>query len=187
MIGFLRLRTGAGYRPVMRKACAAIGITALIAGCGGSGAKSHPSSTAIPQSSRAVASATCITKHGFGGLGGPGDRFDANNNDTTGEAGPTPGAAFFQVDGTLRGCVTAYEVQDSAAPPLRAGDMLDLVSSGHLPRDAEPVVNTNNCAVWKSFELRRAVGLLYARATAIGQLGGAPGTAMIQATSHSTC
>jgi hypothetical protein len=186
-MGGLALPTGAGYGPIMREVVVAIGISALIAGCGGSGAKSHPSSTASPQASRAAASATCITKQGFGGLGGRRDRFDANNNNTTGEAGPTPGAAFFQVDGTLRGCVTAYEVLDSAAPPLRAGDMLDLVSSGHLPRDAEPIVSTNSCAVWKSFELRRAVGLLYARATAIGQLEGAPGTAVIQATSHSTC
>jgi hypothetical protein len=183
----LALVLGGGYGPIMREVVVAIGISALIAGCGGSGAKSHPSSTAIPQASRSAVAATCITKQGFGGLGGRRDRFDANNDNTTGEAGPTPGAAFFQVDGTLRGCVAAYEVQDSAAPPLRAGDMLDLVSGGHLPKDAEPVLTTSNCAVWKSFELRRAVGLLYARATAIGQVGGAPGTAVIQATSHSTC
>jgi hypothetical protein len=64
--------------------------------------------------------------------------------------------------------------------------MLDLLGSGHLPKDAEPVVSTDDCAVWKSFQLRRAVGLLYARATAIGHVAGAPGAAMIQATSHST-
>ncbi len=173
----------------MHKVVFAIAASALIAGCGGSGTKSHNSPTAAAPAGSALpaVSKTCITKQGFGGLGGSRDRFDANNNNTTGEGGPTPGAAFFQVDGTLRGCVSAYSVQDSAAPPLRAADMLDLVSSGHLPKDAAPVLSTDNCAVWKSFQLRRAVGLLYARATAIGQIAGAPGTALIQATSHSNC
>jgi hypothetical protein len=175
----------------MRKAAVAIGVSALIAGCGG-GSSSKSSSAprapapAVAQASTAVRS-SCITRQGFGGLGGRADRFDANNNNTTDAAGPTPGAAFYQVDGTIGGCVASFSVQDSAGPPLRAGEMLDLVSRGHLPRDAKPVVATESCAVWKSLELRRAVGVPYARATAIGEVGGAPGSALIQATTHSHC
>ncbi len=175
----------------MRKAAVALGVSALIAGCGGgssSKSSSAPPATAptIAQASTAVRS-SCITRQGFGGLGGRADRFDANNDDTTAPAGPTPGAAFYEVEGTIRGCVTAFSVQDSAGPPLRAADMLDLVSQDHLPKDARPVVSTDSCAVWRSVALDRAVGLPYARATAIGQIGGAPGSAVIQAASHSGC
>jgi hypothetical protein len=175
----------------MHKAVVALGVSALIAGCGGGSSSKSSSAPPAPaptiaQASRAVRS-SCITKQGFGGLGGRADRFDANNDNTTDAAGPTPGAAFYQVEGTIRGCVTEFSVQDSAGPPLRPADMLDLVSRGHLPRDARPVVSTESCAVWKSVALDRAVGLPYARATAIGQLGGAPGSALIQATSHSGC
>lgn len=171
----------------MHKAAVAIGVSALLAGCGG-GSSSRPSTTVAPvRDTSPIASSSCITEQGFGGLGGRTDHFDANNNNTTDAAGPTPGAAFYQVDGTIGGCVAAFSVQDSAGPPLRPGDMLDLVSRGHLPNDAKPVVSTRSCAVWKSLELKRAVGLPYARATAIGQVGGAPGSALIQVTSHSHC
>ncbi len=166
-------------------------MSALIAGCGGgssskSSSPSRPPAPALVQASTGARS-SCITSPGFGGLGGRADRFDANNNNTTDAAGPTPGAAFYQVDGTIGGCVAAFSVQDSAGPPLRAGEMLDLVSRGHLPGDAKPLVSTDSCAVWKSVQLQRAVGLPYARATAIGEVGGAPGSALIQATAHSHC
>ena len=171
----------------MHKAAVAIGVSALLAGCGG-GSSSRSSTTVAPvRDPSPIASSSCVTEQGFGGLGGRTDHFDANNNNTTDAAGPTPGAAFYQVDGTIGGCVAAFSVQDSAGPPLRPGDMLDLVSRGHLPKDAKPVVSTPSCAVWKSLELERAVGLPYARATAIGQVGGAPGSALIQVTSHSRC
>jgi len=130
---------------------------------------------------------SCITTNGYGGLGGSEDAFDANNDNSTGAAGPTPGAAWYQVVGTAGGCVTAYSVQDSATPPLAARDMLVLVSRGYLPGDAEPVVNTGSCEVWKSTALQHAVGVLFAKATAVAQAGSVPGTARIESTSSSTC
>ena len=65
--------------------------------------------------------------------------------------------------------------------------MLVLVSRGYLPNDAVRVARTNNCAVWKSVTLQRAIGLSYAKATAVAQTGSVPGSAWIEATSNSTC
>ena len=78
-------------------------------------------------------------------------------------------------------------LQESGPAPLGAHAMLVLLSRGYLPADAEQVVNTSSCAVWRSATLRRAVGLLYAKATAIAQAGSAAGSARIEATSHSAC
>jgi hypothetical protein len=113
--------------------------------------------------------------------------FDANNNDSTGAAGPSPGNAFYVVTATARGCVTAFAVQDSATPPLTARDLLVLVSHPFLPGDAKQVVHTHSCIVWKSRTLTRATGRPYARATAIAQAGSIPGTARIAAASDAAC
>jgi hypothetical protein len=177
----------------MRSLVAVIGVTALVAGCGG-GSRSTPRTSASitaasTQAERGIStsSTSCIKTNGYGGLGGSENAFDANNDNSTGPAEPTPGAAWYQVVGIEAGCVTAYSVQDSATPPLAARDMLVLVSRGYLPNDAEPIVSTGSCAVWRSAALQRAVGVLFAKATAVPQAGSAPGTARIEATSSSTC
>jgi hypothetical protein len=163
----------------MAKGVAVLAVAALLAGCG-AGMKSRPRTAAGQASS-------CIAGHGYGGLGARASAFDANNNGSTGPAEPTPGAAWYQVIGTARGCVTGYSVQDSAAPPLRASDMLALVSP-YLPRDARPVARTGTCTVWESAALRRATGMPFARGTAIGQIGSLmAGSAQVQATARSTC
>lgn len=113
--------------------------------------------------------------------------FDANNNDSTGPAGPSPGNAFYVVTATARGCVTAFAVQDSATPPLTARNLLVLVNHPFVPGDARRVAATNTCAVWRSRVLRRAIGRAYARATAIAEAGSIPGRAQIAATSSSAC
>ena len=130
---------------------------------------------------------SCVDAGGYGGLGGRVSAFDANNNDSTGPAGPSSGTAFYVVSAIARGCVTAFAVQDSASPPLTAHSLLGLVSRPFLPGDAERVVNTDRCAVWKSRALMRATGRAYARATATTQAGNVPGTARIAATAQSTC
>jgi hypothetical protein len=91
------------------------------------------------------------------------------------------------VTGTAKGCVTAFAVQDSATPPLTAGDLLVLVSHPYLPLDAQQVVNSDRCAIWKSAALRRATGRAYAQATAIAQAGSVAGRAQIEATANPTC
>jgi len=130
---------------------------------------------------------SCVDAGGYGGLGGRMSAFDANNNDSTGPAGPSSGTAFYVVTEIARGCVTAFAVQDSTSPPLTAHSLLGLVSRPFLPGDAERVVNTDRCAVWKSRELMRATGRAYARATATTQAGNVPGTARIAVTAQSTC
>jgi len=187
------LPAGADYGP-MPKVLVLIGVTALVAGCGGAGSSSTPRSssatTAQPTRGGANSSAgskSCISTNGYGGLGARETAFDANNDNSTGPAEPTPGAAWYQVIATNRGCVTAYTVQDSSTPPLAARDMLVLVSRGYLPKDAEQVASSNSCAMWKSAVLKRATGMLYAKATAIAQAGSMPGTAGMEATSDSTC
>jgi len=198
-----RMKAGPLSRPLcqladillaVRKLVAVIGVTTLVAACGG-GSRSTPRSssttsarsTQTEQANSTAPSASCITTNGYGGLGGNEAAFDADNNNSTGPAEPTPGAAWYQLVGTEEGCVTAYSVRDSATPPLAARDMLVLVSHGYLPGDAEPVVNTGSCAVWRSAALQRAVGVLFAKATAVAQSGSVPGTARIEATSSSTC
>jgi hypothetical protein len=175
----------------MGKVVAVIAVTALVAGCGGGGSSSVRNLRKAPAGEGSASSlgrsASCITKPGYGGLGASKDRFDANNNNSTGPGVPTPGAAWYQVIGLAGGCVTGYEVQDSTAPPLKAHDMVDMVST-YLPDDAEQLVNTGSCAVWKSASLLRAIGLRYAKATAISQLGSLrSGSAQMKATSASTC
>ena len=143
-------------------------------------------STQVPPAGPTLAS-TCVDGHGYGGLGARVSAFDANNNDSTGPAGPSPGTAFYVVTATARGCVTAFAVQDSATPPVAARELLGLVSRPFLPGDAKQVVNTESCAVWKSRALGRATGRAYARATAVAQAGSIAGTAQIAATSNSAC
>lgn len=175
-------------------AATALVITSLRSG----GRRSRPLSAPLtaaplaPQSTRISASASapasmCVGAPGYGGLGARLSAFDPNNNDSTGPAGPSPGAAFYTVTATARGCVTAFAVQDSTTPPLTARDLLLLVSHPYLPADAEQVVSTRSCAVWKSSALGRATGRMYARATAIAQAGSVAGTAEIETTSNSTC
>jgi len=178
----------------MRSVVVAIGVTTLIAGCGGSGsasrARSALATTARSTRARAGISApstSCISTNGYGGLGASENAFDANNDNSTGPAEPTPGGAWYEVTGTEGGCTAAFSVQDSATPPLGAREMLVLVSRAYLPSDAKQVVSTNSCAVWKSVALGRALGVPYARAVAIGQVAGFPGAAQMQATSQSTC
>jgi hypothetical protein len=136
---------------------------------------------------RPASASSCVDAGGYGGLGARIDAFDANNSDSTGAAGPSPGTAFYVVTGMARGCVTAFAVQDSATPPLAPRDLLGLVSHPFLPGDAKQLVSTDSCAVWKSRALRRATGQAYARATAITQAGSSPGTAQIAATANSVC
>jgi hypothetical protein len=131
--------------------------------------------------------ARCVNAPGYGGLGARTHLFDANNDDSTGPAGPTPGSAWYWVTATSRGCITAFAVQDAESPPLTASDLLFRVSHPFLPRDAKQLVNIQGCAVWESEALRRATGRAYARATAIPQTGTLPGRAQIQVTPTATC
>jgi hypothetical protein len=131
--------------------------------------------------------ASCVDVGGYGGLGGRISAFDANNNESTGPGGPSPGNAFYVVTATAKGCVTAFAVQDSTTPPLTARGLLVLVSHPFLPSDSKQVVDTDRCDVWKSRALMRATGRAYARATAIAQGRSIPGTAQIAATSDSSC
>jgi hypothetical protein len=143
-------------------------------------------STQVPPAAFTSAS-PCVDAAGYGGLGARVSDFDANNNDSTGAAGPSSGTAFYVVTATARGCVTAFAVQDSATPPLTPRDLLVLVSHPFLPGDAKRVVITDSCAVWKSRALTRATGRPYARATATVQAGSIPGTARIAASSDAAC
>ena len=184
-------REGAVYRALIRKVVFALAVTALVAGCGGSGGALTDTSSApagAPREARITARVSpCITHSGYGGLGASARLFDANNNNSTGPAEPTPGAAWYLVSGTVRGCVAAYSVQDSATPPLRTHEMLDLVSS-YLPGDAKPVVSEPDCIVYRSAELEHAIGLPYAKATALAQIGGLrKGFAEVKARAVATC
>jgi hypothetical protein len=174
----------------MRKLLATVGVVALAAGCGAGSSSSGRSGNGQAKQAAAwirAGSATCITRPGYGGLGAAVHLFAANNNGSTGPAEPTPGAAWYQVIGAARGCVTAYSVRDSARPPLGTQDMLDLVSP-YLPGDARQVVAHRSCAVWKSVSLRRVTGRPYAEATAIAQIGGlAPGSAQMRITARPHC
>lgn len=143
--------------------------------------------TSLESGGASTSASSCIDVGGYGGLGGRMSAFDANNNDSTGAAGPSSGTAFYVVTATARGCVTAFAVQDSTSPPLTARALLGLVSRPYLPGDAKRVVDTDSCAVWKSRALVRATGRAYARATATAQAGDIPGTARIAATGHSAC
>jgi hypothetical protein len=182
---------GGGYRGWIRGIAFALGVTALVAGCGGGGgARTHAlpaqagGSLAAAVTARAV---SCITRTGYGGLGASVRLFDANNNNSTGPAEPTPGAAWYLVNAIARGCVAAYSVQDSASPPLRTRDMLDLVSP-YLPDDATAVITTPDCVVYRSAELGRALGLPYAKATALAQIGSLrKGFAQVRASVSSSC
>ncbi len=179
----------------MRKVVVVVGLSALVAACGGSGPSSAPRrhvTTAVgPNRGQAIAAPlqrSCIIAAGYGGLGADENDFDANNNNSTGPAGPTPGAAWYQITATDRGCIAGYSVQDSATPPLGTRDMLDLISRSYLPRDAQQVANGPGCVIWRSFALGRAIGLTYAKATAIPQLGAImPGGAEVEATSDPSC
>jgi hypothetical protein len=140
-------------------------------------------------SSASVASATaaCVDVGGYGGLGARVRAFDANNDESTGPGGPSPGTAFYVVTATARGCVTGFAVQDSTTPPQTARGMLILVSHPFLPSDTKQVVDTDRCVVWKSRALMRATGRAYARAIVIAQAGNIPRTAEIAVTSDSSC
>lgn len=177
---------------------AAVAAAVLITSLGVGGRRSRLSSATLtaalrsPYATRASSSASasaaaCVGAPGYGGLGARLSAFDPNNNNSTGPAGPSPGAAFYTVTAIAGGCVTAFAVQDSTTPALTARDLLILVSHPYLPADAKPVANTRNCEVWKSSILRRATGRPYARATAIAQAGSVPGTAQIEARSTPTC
>src|SRR5438045_9211928 len=104
----------------MRKLVAAVVVAALAAGCGAASSAPAGSGARAKQPGLVTSArpSPCVTNAGYGGLGGISRRFDANNNGSTGPAEPTPGAAWYQVLATARGCVIAYSVQDSAAPPL---------------------------------------------------------------------
>ena len=182
---------GRGYRGWIRRIAFALAVTALVAGCGGGGGARTPTSPApgggSPAAGVTTRAAPCITRTGYGGLGASVRLFDANNNNSTGPAEPTPGAAWYLVNAIARGCVAAYSVQDSASPPLRTRDMLDLVSP-YLPDDAKAVITTPDCVVYRSAELGRALGLPYARATALAQIGSLrKGFAQVRATASSSC
>jgi hypothetical protein len=168
----------------MRRIAGALVIAALIAACGGGGS---PRKVAKLPASRPALPSTCIKTAGYGGLGAREDDFDANNDNSTEPAGPTPGAALYEVMATKGGCVTAFAVQDSAGPPLKAKDMVAMVSRGYLPKDATEVAASSSCAVWRSPALRRAVGSLYAKAAGAPQTGTGPGSGLIEATSDTTC
>jgi hypothetical protein len=113
--------------------------------------------------------------------------FDANNDNSTGPAGPSPGPAFYVVTRSVRGCVTAFAVQDFTGPPVTTSDLLFLVSHPYLPRDAKQLIRLPSCAIWKSVALERATGQAYAEATASAQVGQIPGRAQLQATSNPGC
>ena len=180
----------AGYRALIRKVVFALAVTALAAGCGGGGGRTQTSSARAAGSQVTSITAQvgpCISRSGYGGLGARARLFDANNNNSTSPAEPTPGAAWYLVNAITKGCVAAYSVQDSASPPLRLGDMLDLVSP-YLPDDAKAVITTPDCVIYRSAALERAIGLPYAKATALAQIGSLrKGFAQVRATADSTC
>jgi hypothetical protein len=170
---------------------AAVVVSSLTLGGGRSSAPAaaasrRAESTQVP-SAASTSAASCVAAPGYGGLGGRLSAFNANNNDSVGQAGPSPGTDLYMVTATARGCVAAIAVQDSATPPLTARALLVLVSHPYLPDDARRVMNTASCGVWRSAALKRATGRAYARATAVAQAGSRAGTAQIEATSDSTC
>ncbi len=188
---------GAGWRYLLL-AVAALALGAVLTVTGlGSGRGRGPSSTTPISSSPArthrgqvssgVASSRCVDAAGYGGLGGRASAFDADNNNSTGPAEPTPGPAWYVVTATARGCITAFSLQDEGSPPLTARDLLFLVSHPYLPPDARRIVSADTCAVWKSGSLRRATGRAYAMATAVGQRRSSPGRAEIGVTSLPDC
>jgi hypothetical protein len=113
--------------------------------------------------------------------------FDANNDGSTGPAGPTPGTAWYEVLGTLRGCVTAYSVQDASPPRVGARERLALLGRPYLPRDARRISTSADCDVWRSAELQRATGLPYARAVASARVSGGLWRAEVEASYLPAC
>lgn len=160
---------------IVRRFLVAVGVISLVAACGGS----RSSSTSIR--------AACIAGNGYGGLGGRADAFDANNNDSPGPSGPTPGTAWYEVTHTEQSCVTAFMVRDTERPELGTRQLLFMVSHPYLPKDAKQVAKSASCMVWKSLALQHATGLLYAKATAVAQAGIVPGSAQLVATSDASC
>jgi hypothetical protein len=154
---------------------------AFLAGCGGGSPRRVSSSAAR------TAGSSCVRSPGYGGLGARVALFSPNNNGIVGRAGPTPGAAWYQVLDATRGCVLAYSVQESTTPPIRASQMLDLVSRTYLPFDAQRVARDSRCIVWRSKMLKAAVGAPYARAKAAAQSAGYAGHALVETSWDSTC
>lgn len=184
-------------RRVLAIALVAVAVVLAVTRVDSNRSPSHPSSasSALPATARSALipprapapSGSCVHTAGYGGLGGRASAFSANNNGSTGASEPTPGTAWYVVRGTMRGCVTAFSLQDTGSPPLSARYLLLLVSFPYLPRDARRVVNIATCAVWKSAALEHATGRAYATATATGQVGSLPGTAQIQTTVKPEC
>jgi hypothetical protein len=194
--GERRRAVAIGWRYLV-SAIALVAAAALVVGSlsSGGGRSRSAHTRAAPRTAqstqvRSVAptsASSCVDAAGYGGLGGRISAFDANNNNSVGPAGPSPGAAFYVVTATVRGCVAGFAVQDTTGPPITAPELLILVSHPYLPGDAKPLLSTDRCAVWESAALKRATGRAFARATAIAQTASAAGRAQIEATSSSTC
>lgn len=116
--------------------------------------------------SASVAAGAAVAKgaHGYGGLGATVKAFYANN--PHGSRFPPLGVAYYKVEGTKHGRVTAYQVTINSKPKTSARGRLFLLDGVDLPSDAHLTkLNSTYCAVWRSKRLGMLIGMQYAAAT----------------------
>jgi hypothetical protein len=157
----------------------------LLAGCGSSTTSSTTSTTppAAPTTTAAQATSTAapatpkpkpksitaciggrVAGQPYGGIGASASAFK-NSNPTAANGPPASyqdGIAFYEIKGSVHGCVTEYTITESTTPTQSARDLLSLVGGIGLPDDAHQLVDQNTCAVWSSGSLKKATGHRYA-------------------------
>ena len=119
---------------------------------------------AVVISGSLAASAGARGTSGYGGLGATVRAFYAQN--PHGSGFPPLGVAYYKVDRTKHGKVTAFEVAIHARPAFSPRERLALVSGIDLPADArETNLNSTYCLVLRSRRLGKLIGMQYAAAT----------------------
>ena len=118
----------------------------------------------------------------YGGIGAPVAAFKGQN--TQGGGVPPLGLAYYTIDSTQRGRVTAFHVIINARPRFASQELVGLVLGINVPDDAAPVHwGSNGCVVYRSRRLQQLVGLQYAVATASRTAQ----TAWLRVSSRATC
>lgn len=101
---------------------------------------------------------------GYAGLGSTVAAFYASN--PHGPGVPPVGVAYYHVDATKHGRVTAFHVVENVRPADGTRDRMFLTEGINLPADAVPTnLNGNTCEVFRSRKLGKLIGMQYAAAT----------------------
>jgi len=183
-------------------------LALLVAGCGSSTTKSsappapaapatigtRQTSTAAPAPPKPKPISACIggnvAGQPYGGIGASVSAFK-NSNPTAASEPPASyqdGIAFYEIKGSIHGCVSEYTITESTTPTQSARDLLALVGGIGLPNDAQQLVNQDTCAVWSSGSLKRATGHQYAvGSVVVAPEGDATGIVDMSAGDSSKC